>query len=268
MNVGNRSNGYPRIPMDLLDISDDNVRKREITTDLDELVHSIDTIGLLQPIVVLPKGDRYQIIIGQRRFLAAKQLNWPDIPARIETRDLNQLEMKVLSFTENIQRRELSARDKADSCRFLLDSLLTIRAVAQHLGITEQTVRKWIGYAAVPEGLKEMVEEKLITRPVAVRISQHVTDEQQAVDVARKFAEIRPVGEASARFLDAVEEFPDRPVSVIERRAEETRVQTEITFVLPERWANAINEASTEMDSQPNDIAKDATIEWLEQRRY
>jgi ParB family chromosome partitioning protein len=228
----------------------------------------MDTFGLQQPIVVQQKGDKFEILIGQRRYLAAKQLGWEVIDARIEGKQRSELEAKVLSFSENVQRRDLSPRDKADACKYLLDRLGSARAVAEHLGVSEPTVRKWLGYAAVPDRLKALVEEDKLSVPLVTRISQHVHDEDRAVAIAEKIAEMKPAKEHQDRILDAVEESPDRSVDVILRRAEETRVRKEITFVLPEKWATAIDRASKQLERGADEIARDATIEWLEVRSY
>jgi ParB family chromosome partitioning protein len=265
---GGNVDAYVEIQLERLEIARTNVRQRDITADLDELAHSIETFGLQQPIVVQPKGDKFEILIGQRRYLAAKQLGWATIPARVERQRRDEFEAKVLSFSENVQRRELSPRDKADACKYLLDKLGSPKAVSEHLGISEPTVRKWLGYAAVPEKLKELVEEGKVSRPVATRIAEHVLDERQAVAIAERIAKDRPAKEARDRILEAVEEFPDRPLEVILRRADEKKVQKEITFVLPERWALAIDSAAEELGRDATDIAKDATIEWLKMRRY
>lgn len=254
---------YQKIPLTQLQVSKANVRTREITADVDELAYSMDAFGLQQPIVVQPRGDRFEILIGQRRFLAAKQLSWPTIDARVLPQALNELDAKVASFSENAQRRDLTARDKADTCTYLLQQLGTVKAVAHRLGVSESTVRKWLGYAAVPEAVKTLVEDGRITRPAAIRIAEHVQDDSTALAIAERIATLQPPPPERQRILEAVEQFSDRPVEVIFQKAEEQRFQKEIVFVLPERWAEAINEASTELSREPNDIAKDATIDWL-----
>ena len=259
---------YRPIRMDQLAIAESNVRRRDITADLDQLAHSMRTIGLQQPIVVQEKGDGYAILIGQRRYLAAKQLGWEEIPAQVLGKAIDDFEAKVLSFSENVQRRELSPRDKADACSYLLDQLGTVKAVAEHLGVSEPTVRKWLQYAVVPERLKSMVEAKQITRQVATRIAQHVPDETRAAAIAEKIVEEGPTPGERERILEAVEEFPDRSVEVILERAQEKRIRKEITFVLPERWAVALERASKAFDADASDIARTATIEWLEAREY
>src|SRR5206468_1759979 len=100
--------------------------------------------------------SRYEILIGQRRYLAAKQLGWTHMPARVLSSSLDDLDAKILSLSENVQRRDLAPRDKADACVYLVGQLSSRQAVAQRLGVSEATVRRWLGYAAVPESLKAM----------------------------------------------------------------------------------------------------------------
>ena len=255
---------YENIPLEDLEVSRSNVRRREITVDIEDLAHSLATLGLQQPVVVQPKGEKYEILIGQRRYLAAKHLGWESIDAKVLSQPLSELDAKVISFSENAQRRDLTPKDKAEICSFLMTQLGSVAAVAEHIGISETTVRKWLGYAAVPEPVKAIVEAGRISSQLATRISEYVSDVDKAVDIAERIAELRPAAPQRARILDAVEEYPDRPVDVIFRRAEEQRFQKEIVFVLPERWAEMIDRASRDLSREASEIAKDATIEWLE----
>ena len=98
------------IPLADLDISEFNVRRREITADLDDLAKSLSDVGMYQPIVVAPKeNNRYTILIGQRRYLAAKQLKWDLIPALVFPKQLERVKATILSFSENIQRRGIGS---------------------------------------------------------------------------------------------------------------------------------------------------------------
>lgn len=224
---------------------------------------------LQQPIVVVPTDDgRYQILIGQRRFLAAKQLGWDRITARVQQDPLSDIDAKVISFSENAQRRELPPRDKADVCEHLLSELKSISAVANRLGVSEQTVRKWLAYAAVPESMKKLVEQKKLQRSVATRISMSVPDETTAVAVAEKLAETKPPKRERDRILDAAEELPGRPVDLIWQRAKEKQQVRRITFILPDAWTGPMDRAVKQLDLEPPDIAREATIEWLRARRF
>lgn len=176
-------NGYrsEEIEVKKLAVSNSNVRRREITAGIKELAASMDQYGLQQPIVVQEVADdRYEIIIGQRRYWAAVELQWERIPARVRTQPLDPFQAKIVSFSENVRRRDLAPRDKADVCRMMLDELGSVTLVAQRLGIGEPTVRKWLGYYAVPEGLKRLVEQEKISVPMATRLAQYVPEESSA----------------------------------------------------------------------------------------
>lgn len=256
------------IPLTQLEVSASNVRRRDISADVDELAHSMERDGLQQPIVVQGKDGRFEIIIGQRRYLAAKQLGWQELPAYVKPERLSSLDAKVISFAENVQRRDLAPRDKADTCVYLRGELGSIEAVAERLGITPQTVRKWIGYAAVPETLKTMVDDKKITASVAMRLAEFVPDERKAVEIAKRIAETNPPAKQRERVLAAMEEAPGRPIDAMFRRAEEMKRERQITFVLPERYALAMERAERNTKTSAAEIARDATIDWLLRSRY
>lgn len=262
------SDEFRAIPLDQLEIGEWNVRHRDITIDLDELAYSMNQFGLQQPIVVQAKNDKFEILIGQRRYLAAKKLGWSYIDAKVRHQKLDEFEAKVISFSENVQRKDLSPRDKSDTCTYLLNKLGTTKKVAQHLGITETTVRKWLGYAGVPEKLKVIVDEKKITPQTAMRLAQYVEDENKAAVIAEKISEIRPPKDQRDRIFASVEENPGSSVERIFEIADEKKKQTKITFILPPMWSSAITRASKQLDMHPNDIARDATIEWLQMLRY
>ena len=95
---GFKDNQIKLLPLESLDISDVNVRRREITADLDELAKSLDQFGLQQPIVVEPKGERFAIVVGQRRYLAAKQLGWDQMPALVLSQPLERVQGYPLLF--------------------------------------------------------------------------------------------------------------------------------------------------------------------------
>jgi ParB family chromosome partitioning protein len=250
------------VDMDDLVVSPFNVRRRDIDADVDELARSIDKYGLLQPIVVQPRADgKYSILIGQRRYLACKRLGWDTIAARLVSPG-DEFSDKLMSFSENVQRRDLSPTDKAEVCAYLYQQLGSIRAVADELGISEVTVRKWVGYHAVPEPLKEMVADGQLTRGQASAIWETVGDAREAIEIG-EFLSTKPPRDEQERLLAAAAELPDQPIAVIRQRAQEMRRRVEITFVLPENWTRVMEAASEETGREPADIAKEATIEWL-----
>ena len=265
---GGRFKPVKQIPLELLEIGDKNIRKRHITADIEGLAYSMKTFGLQQPIVVQKKNGKYEIIVGQRRYLAAKQLRWPSIPAREREEKLDDFQGKVVSFSENIQRRELSPNDKADACSYLLKKLKTPRAVAEYLGTTEVTVRKWLKYAEVPNPLKELVERKIITSFEATRLFQYASSVEKAVEIALRMVKIKAPRRFRDRVFESLEESPTSSVDLIFRRAEQKKYQVTIKFILPEKWAFEIEKAAKRLGTTPEQIARDATIEWLQMLRY
>ena len=247
-----------------------NVRSDEVTADIDGLAHSLKTIGLQQPIVVQKEAGRYKILVGQRRFLAAKRLEWPTIAARV-VEGLDEGDALLRSLSENIHRRDLTPNDKSKACKYLLDRHGTTAAVAAIIGYSEATVRKWLGYYyIVPDAIKQMVEDKHISSSVAMRIAENVKDENKAIAIAEQMPSGRAKGVKAERdrFLAALEENPERPLPLIRQRAEQLRKQNRITFVLPPQWEEPLAVASRELKKEEGDIAKDALIDWLRASRY
>ncbi|GAI91177.1 unnamed protein product, partial [marine sediment metagenome] len=144
----------------------------------------------------------------------------------------------------------------------------TPKAVAEELGITEVTVRKWLGYHAVPEKLKKMVDEKKISTREATRISENIPDESKAVEIAEKMVEEKLTKPQKDRVFDEIEEEPEVPVERIFKRAEEKKVQSEITIVLPPKAAEGLDRAASDEDKEPATLARDVVVTWLRDQEY
>jgi len=167
---------FDYLPLDKIDISISNVRKSNLEEGIDELAASIREIGVQQPVVVSQRGDRYELIIGQRRYLACKKLELKEIPALITTVK-DETEATIKSFSENIHRLDLQYRDKMQVAIELLNRFGSIRKVADHLGVEDQTVRRYLGYEGVPEPIKKMVDEGKLGAITAIQIAQNIPDE-------------------------------------------------------------------------------------------
>ena len=105
---------FDEIEVTKVDISEGNVRKTRIDEGIEELAQSIEKQGLLQPIVVTKKDDRYDLIVGQRRLLAFKRLGRARISANILS-GIDIATARLLSLMENVQRRDIDPRDKAQA---------------------------------------------------------------------------------------------------------------------------------------------------------
>ena len=120
-----------QIPISAIIVSPDNARHGITDEGLDELAKSIAQHGLLQPVVVYPEKPPYELIIGQRRFLACRdKLKWRTIPAR-KTKVKDPTHALILSFSENIHRLDLDYRDKMKVATSLLGHLGSVKEVAE-----------------------------------------------------------------------------------------------------------------------------------------
>lgn len=126
-------NGYREIPLHLIDPSPYQPRSEIAPDALAELVDSIRAEGLLQPIVVRPVGERFQLIAGERRFRAFEQLRLKGIPARVMTS--SDASSAALALVENLQREGLNPIEEAHGYASLIrDFDLTQDAAAQRVG--------------------------------------------------------------------------------------------------------------------------------------
>lgn len=128
-----------------------------------ELAQTLQTHGIIQPIVVRRKTEElYEVIAGERRLRAAKHLGWETISAII--RDLNDTETASIALIENIQREELSVIEEAKAYEQLLDMhSLTQEALAQRLGKSQSTVANRIRLLTLPEQIQQALMDKKIT---------------------------------------------------------------------------------------------------------
>lgn len=257
---------FEYLPLDKIDISLSNVRKANLEEGIDELASSIKEIGVQQPVVVFPKGDRYELIIGQRRYLACKKIGLKEIPALITTVK-NETDATIKSFSENIHRLDLEYRDKMQIATELVNKLGSINKVAEHLGVYPQTVRNWLGYAAVPEPIKKMVDEGKLSASTATMIAKSIPDEAQAVAIAERVKET-PRSEDRMAIIDIARENPGKPSEDIFKIAKERSMMRKITIHVTQRVYIALIHASKEYQSDKEDVAKEALEEWLKKKGF
>jgi ParB/RepB/Spo0J family partition protein len=152
-----------KIKLSKLFVSERNVRKEleEFDeTSVSDLAANIQSHGLLHPLTVRERDDgRFEIIAGQRRFLALSSLHREDAPCRIVT--LDDLEAEEISLTENTQRAQLSSGDKARTYSRLYE--ITGRDIAKlskAVSVTPATLKKYIKIAELPAEIMTQLDVK------------------------------------------------------------------------------------------------------------
>jgi ParB family chromosome partitioning protein len=176
-------NNVEDIPLDCLVLGVAQVRLRGVEADLDELTESIRIHGLLEPIVVTahPEPGRYEVVSGQRRYLAHKKLGRATIPA-IVMPSVDEMTAKVLSLTENVIRRDLDSKDLVDVCTSLFRKYGTAQAVAEETGIPYSKVLKYVKYERLSSELRLLFDKGQISLDVALT-AQDLAGRQGRSDV-------------------------------------------------------------------------------------
>jgi ParB family chromosome partitioning protein len=162
-------NNVEEIPLDCLVLGVAQVRLRGVEADLDELTESIRIHGLLEPIVVSPhlEPGKFEVVSGQRRYLAHKKLGRATIPA-IVMPTVDEMTAKVLSLTENVIRRDLDSKDLVDVCTSLFRKYGTAQAVAEETGIPYSKVLKYVKYERLSSELRLLFDKGQISLDVAL----------------------------------------------------------------------------------------------------
>ncbi len=154
---------------DLMDLDIDRldpagVQPRSIFKEnkLDELAQSIRHNGIIQPLVVRRKGDRFEIIAGERRWRAAQKAGLHKIPCVV--RDVSSENVLELSLIENIQREELNPIEEANAFKRLLEMRdLTQEEVARRVGKERSSITNTLRLLKLPVELQRLVEEEKLS---------------------------------------------------------------------------------------------------------
>lgn len=150
------------IPVDRIVPNPFQPRKNFDRAALDELQRSIEQFGVLVPIIVRPRGDRFQIVAGERRWRACAALQRPTIPAIVrENGDRDSLEVAIV---ENLQREGLGPLEEAAGYQQLIDDYgLTQEQVAQRVGKSRPVVTNALRLLALPDEIKAMIADRRLS---------------------------------------------------------------------------------------------------------
>lgn len=137
-------------------------RKNFDEAGLAELVESIQRHGLLQPVVLRSLGDGYELVSGERRVRAFRQLGRPSIPAIVRP-SVSDAEMLELALVENLQRRDLDPIERALGYQRMMRELgLTQDQVAEKVGLQRPTVANHLRLLELPDLVQQALAKGMI----------------------------------------------------------------------------------------------------------
>ncbi|PYQ82787.1 MAG: chromosome partitioning protein ParB [Acidobacteria bacterium] len=141
------------VPIDRIDPNPH--QPRQVMGDLSELIASISEKGILEPLVVRQRGDRFQIVAGERRYQASVQAGLRELP--VVVRDVDDTEVIELALIENLQRKDLTPFEEAEALYGLADRCgYTHEDLARRLGKSRTSVTESLALQAMPEEVRNL----------------------------------------------------------------------------------------------------------------
>lgn len=160
------------VPLKDLVLGKGQARKTNVDTDLHELADSISKIGQIHPIVICQSTTmpgKFEILTGQRRYLACKELGKGNIWATILDRAVSEDEAKVISFAENLIKTDLPKQDVIDMCTYLWKFYGDEKIIAAKTGLPADKVRDSVKYISLCQELRDEVDKGSVDMKTALR---------------------------------------------------------------------------------------------------
>jgi len=213
------------VPTDALDPNPFQPRGALDPARLAGLTASVIETGIVQPILVRRRGERYQIIAGERRFRAAQAAGLATVPVTV--RDVADEHLLELALVENIQREELNPIEEAQAYHRLQDEFrLTQEEIARRVGRDRTTVANTLRLLRLPRELREMVAaSRLDAGHARALLAVDRAEDQVALgrEAARRGLSVREVERRVAQ-LRAPRAAGGRPRKDANTRAAEERL--------------------------------------------
>ena len=230
-----------------------------------ELAKSIKNEGLQNPPMVQKESkNSYLLLSGQRRLAALKRLGAKKIPVLLLTQstryDLE--DAKAASVVENLHRNKMNIHDTTAACVFLTESVGKAKA-AKSLGISSQTLKKYLGFAAVPEKLKQYVPKEL-SRDDVTKLYQTTPNITKALKIVQK---IIPLDQKLRKeYFKALSRSPSSSHNKLLKISKSHMLQQRIRFELTKGIAQKLKKHANRNDVNPDQMANKILSDWLKKR--
>jgi ParB family chromosome partitioning protein len=172
-----------KLRLDVIDPNPKQPRKR--FEGIAELAASIREHGLLEPLMVRPVGERYQIVHGERRWRACREAGLAE--AEVIVRDVSEGEAYELALVENLQRQDLDPIEEAEAFAGLVAADWTQQRVAGLIGKSQQFVASRLVLLTLPGPVREMITTRVVTASHG-EVLAGVKDPAEQVRLAERIA--------------------------------------------------------------------------------
>ncbi|MFT4149241.1 MAG: ParB/RepB/Spo0J family partition protein [Paracoccaceae bacterium] len=184
------------VPVERISPNPDQPRRDFQPEALQDLADSLRQKGIIQPLIVRPKGDRYEIVAGERRWRAAQLAQMHEVPVIV--REFDDVEVIEIAIIENIQRADLNAIEEALAYRQLMDRFgHTQEKVAEALSKSRSHIANLLRLLNLPDEVQAMVRSgsltsgharALITTPNPTELARQVVQRGLSVRETEKLA--------------------------------------------------------------------------------
>jgi ParB family chromosome partitioning protein len=226
------------IYVSLDDIKPNVMQPRKAFSDetLENLAQSIESHGVIQPVMLKKKDKGYELVAGERRWRAARRAGLKEIPAII--RELNQEENALFAIIENMQREDLNPMEEAAAFRRVIDTYhLTQDNLSKSVGKSRPYIANTLRLLKLPERIRELLESGELTLGHANAIGGLKDEKKQvelALQIARQGLSVREAESLSAKVNGR--HTTARPKAKTKRKSEEVRgVEEELTSIVGTR---------------------------------
>lgn len=159
-------------------------RKNFPEEKIDELAKSIETHGIIQPIMVRPSGEGYEIVAGERRWRAARKASLKQVPCII--RELSEEQNMLVAIIENMQREDLNPMEEADALNQMITKFgMTQEEVSKSVGKSRPYITNALRLLKLPPAIQNFVIQGELTNGHA-RALAGVKEEKRQLSLANK----------------------------------------------------------------------------------
>ena len=208
--------------------------------------------------------NSYLLLSGQRRLAALKRLGAKKIPVLLLTQNTKyDLEdAKAASVVENLHRNKMNVKDMTAACVFLSESVGKSKA-AKSLGISSVTLKKYLGFAAVPEKLRQFVPKEL-SRDDCTKLYQIISNVSKAVRIAER---IIPLDQKLRKeYLKSLTRSPKSSHHKLLKRAKTGLLQQRVTVQLTKGNARKLKSLATRKEIDVDTMTDEILSSYLKRR--
>ncbi len=224
-----QTTGSHEIAIDQIDANPYQTRGRINEAALEELANSIQASGVVQPVVLRPAANgRFQLVAGERRWLASKRAGRATIPAIV--RQISNEQAMEITIIENLQREDLNPVEQARAFERLSREFgMTQEQIAARTGKDRASIANFIRLLKLPELVQSAMEESVLSfghGKVLLGLAgfpEHL--ERAAREVIEKQLSVRQTEELVSRLLNpqGAEQKPEKPARVLDPNVREAQ---------------------------------------------